>query len=372
MGTSWNLDALHADLSRAALDPGHWKPALQRLTDSVGAVGTVLLPPATQRFTSISTDAIGEANERYFKEGWNTRDLRDRGMPQIVQRGVTVDHDFATEADFRRSGYYNDFLGRHKLKWFAGLAATAGSDMWVVSIQRSIAQGPFVAAEQEQLVRLRGPLSAAVMLSRELGLARARGLAEAFQLLGSAAVVLDWRGDVILANPAAQQTLTAELRIVKRRLTAGDYETCRSLSDLVDRATSSLLGPALRPPVAVPRAGRRPLLVYAVPILGEALDLFVHARAVLVVLDPDAHPTAPEEALRVAFGLTTAEARLAARLGSGESLEEAADGLGITKETARSHLKAVFGKTGAHRQSELVALVGRMAAPMSRRALDSI
>jgi DNA-binding CsgD family transcriptional regulator len=184
--------------------------------------------------------------------------------------------------------------------------------------------------------------------------------------------VLDWRGDVILANPTAQKTLTAELRIVKRRLTASDNEACRSLSDLVDCATSSLLGPALRPPVAVPRAGRRPLLVYAVPILGEALDVFVHARAILVVLDPDAHPMPPEEALRVAFRLTSAEARLAARLGSGESLDEAADRLGITKETARSHLRAVFGKTGAHRQSELVALVSRMAAPMPRRALTSV
>jgi hypothetical protein len=116
VSTSWNLDALHADLSRAALDPSRWKPTLQRLTDSVGAVGTVLLPPVAHRFASISTDAIGETNERYFKEGWNTRDLRDRGLSRIVQRGVTVDLDFATEEDLRRSDYYNDFLGRHGLR----------------------------------------------------------------------------------------------------------------------------------------------------------------------------------------------------------------------------------------------------------------
>ena len=361
MSTPWNLDALHADLSRAALDARHWKPALQRLTDSVGAVGTVLLPPVAQRFVSISTDAIGEVNERYFKEGWNSRDLRDRGMPRILQRGVTVDLDFATEEDFRRSGYYNDFLGRHGLRWFAGLAASAGSDHWVVSIQRSIAQGPFVAAEQQRLARLRGPFSAAVTMSRELDLARAKGLAQAFEMLGSAAVVLDWRGEVILANPTAQMTLTRELRIAKRRLTAGDCETCRRISDLVDRATSLQPIAMLRPPVPVPRAGRRPLLVYAVPILGEARDIFAHARSLVVVLDPDGRPAPPEAALRTAFGLTSAEGRLAARLGTGESLYEAADGLGIAKGTARSHLKAIFGKTGARRQPELVALLSRLA-----------
>jgi DNA-binding CsgD family transcriptional regulator len=242
----------------------------------------------------------------------------------------------------------------------------AGSDLWVVSIQRSIAQGPFLASEQDELARLRGSLSAAVTMSRELGLARAKGLAEAFEMLGSAAVVVDWRGGVVLANPTAQKILTAELRISKRRLTASDNETCRRISNLVDRATSLLSGPTLLPPVAVPRAGRRPLLIYAVPVLGEALDIFVHARALLVVLDPDARPTPPEETLRVAFGLTSAEGRLASRLGTGESLDAAADCLGISKETARCHLKAIFDKTGAHRQSELVALLGRLAAPAPR------
>jgi DNA-binding CsgD family transcriptional regulator len=363
VSTSWSLEAVHADLARAALDPGHWKPALQRLTDSVGAVGTVLLPPAAQRFVSVSTDAIGEANERYFKEGWSTRDLRDRGIARILQRGVTVDLDFTTEEDIARSDYYNDFLGRHGLRWFAGLAAAAGSDLWVVSIQRSIAHGPFVAEEQERLARLRGPLGTAVTMARELDLARTRGLAEAFEILGSAAVVVDWRGDVILANATARRTLTGELRIVRRRLKANDQETCRSLSDLVDRVTSPLLTPAPRPPVAVPRAGRRPLIVYAVPVLADAGDIFTQARALLVVLDPDTRPMPPDEALRVAFDLTTAEARLAGRLGTGESLDDAADTLGIAKETARCHLKQIFDKTSVHRQSELVALLGRLGGP---------
>ncbi len=348
------------------MDPAHWKPALQRLTDSVGAVGTVLLPPVAQRVAAISTEAIGEVNERYFREGWNTRDLRDRGIPRLLQRGVTVDLDFTTEEDIARSDYYNDFLGRHGLRWFAGLAAAAGSDQWVVSIQRSIAQGPFVAEEQERLARLRGPLGTAVTMARELDLARARGLAEAFESLGSAAVVLDRRGDVILANATARRTLTGELRISRRRLTGGDHETCRSLSDLVDRVTSPLPTPAPRAPVAVPRAGRRPLIVYAVPIPGEVGYVFAQARALLVVLDPDTRPMPPEEALRVAFGFTTAEARLAGRLGTGESLDHAADSLGIAKETARCHLKQIFDKTGVHRQSELVALLGRLAGPTPR------
>lgn len=103
---TWNFDALHLDLTRAALDTSHWKPALQRLSSTVGAVGRVLLPPVSHRFAAISTDEIGEASDRYFREGWNSRDLRDRGIRKMLQRGVTVDLDFATEEEFRRSDYY--------------------------------------------------------------------------------------------------------------------------------------------------------------------------------------------------------------------------------------------------------------------------
>jgi DNA-binding CsgD family transcriptional regulator len=198
-------------------------------------------------------------------------------------------------------------------------------------------------------------------VSRELGLARAKGLAEAFELLGSAAVILDWRGEVILVNRVAERTLTRELRIARRRLTVATPDAGARLARLVGQVTSVRTEPAPGPPVVVERAGRRPLLIYAVPLASEGLDIFSNARALLIVLDPEARPVPPEDALRGAFGMTTAEARLASQLAGGESLEAAADALGITKQTARTHLKAVFAKAGTHRQSELVALLGRLA-----------
>ncbi|OKO68212.1 hypothetical protein AC630_39130 [Bradyrhizobium sp. AS23.2] len=56
------------------------------------------------------------------------------------------------------------------------------------------------------------------------------------------------------------------------------------------------------------------------------------------------------------FDLTDAEARLAARLGSGQALEDIAVDL-RTKETVRSQLKSVFAKTNRHWQDELVSLL---------------
>jgi DNA-binding CsgD family transcriptional regulator len=61
--------------------------------------------------------------------------------------------------------------------------------------------------------------------------------------------------------------------------------------------------------------------------------------------------------LRCHFGLTPAEARLALQLVAGETLRSAAAKLGISYETARTHLKTVFNKTGTCRQAELVIVL---------------
>jgi DNA-binding CsgD family transcriptional regulator len=61
--------------------------------------------------------------------------------------------------------------------------------------------------------------------------------------------------------------------------------------------------------------------------------------------------------LRSHFGLTPAEARLALHLVTGETLRSAAAKLSISYETARTHLKNIFNKTGICRQTQLVVVI---------------
>ena len=65
----------------------------------------------------------------------------------------------------------------------------------------------------------------------------------------------------------------------------------------------------------------------------------------------------PIELLRCHFGLTPAEARLALHLAAGETLRSAEAKLSMTYETARTHLKSIFQKTGTCRQAELVVAI---------------
>jgi DNA-binding CsgD family transcriptional regulator len=83
-------------------------------------------------------------------------------------------------------------------------------------------------------------------------------------------------------------------------------------------------------------------------------------QAIVVLVDPDQRRPPQVAILRTVFKLTNAEARLAAHLASGESIEAAAAKLAISPLTVRTQLKAIFTKTNTHRQSELVALLSRL------------
>ncbi|MBF0420130.1 MAG: helix-turn-helix transcriptional regulator [Magnetococcales bacterium] len=86
--------------------------------------------------------------------------------------------------------------------------------------------------------------------------------------------------------------------------------------------------------------------------------------------DPLQPLEAPPELLQRLFGLTRREAALVEQLVMGRSLQEGADALGITEQTARTHLKAAFGKTQTQRQGDLVRLV--LTSPVWIRKVTSL
>jgi DNA-binding CsgD family transcriptional regulator len=91
-------------------------------------------------------------------------------------------------------------------------------------------------------------------------------------------------------------------------------------------------------------------LKFGLPPLAEPL-------AVLFVADPSEPLRPSPEAIRAFFGLTEAEAELAAALAAGRTLKGAAADLGRATETCRSQLKSAFQKTGTSRQADLIRLV---------------
>ncbi len=56
---------------------------------------------------------------------------------------------------------------------------------------------------------------------------------------------------------------------------------------------------------------------------------------------------------------------MAIHLANGLNIDEAAAGLGMTRNTARAHLRSVFNKTGISRQPALVRLILKSVASLA-------
>lgn len=362
MGTAFDLGAISAACSAAALDPTLWDAAMEvaeKATDSAGAI----LFDLRGHFPRIPRSRSMEASfERYVEGGWIHRDERYRLIPFLARRGVTTDLDLFTAEDIAKLPYYQEFLSPLGLRWYAAVKVAAGDDFWCISLQRSIERGPFSPAEQVELDKLSRTLGASVAVSRALGFARAEAGLEAFSASARAAIMVDRYGRVLLVNQAAEALLGSSLQVRGGRLVSWSKDATdaleRSLRELLWISTPS----ATMPPIALPRIEGRSLIAYPMRLRAVSPNALAPCQAVVVILDPDSEPQPPETILRSCFGLTAAEAGLARHVSSGRKLESVADELGISYETARKHLKAIFAKTDTHRQAELTALVARIAS----------
>ncbi len=96
-----------------------------------------------------------------------------------------------------------------------------------------------------------------------------------------------------------------------------------------------------------------------------------HLRAtVAVFISSDVTEPEPKEVpaavIQKLFDLTPKEAALALRLAAGRTLQEAAEELGISPNTARAHLRAIFSKTGFDRQTKLVRALLQSVAMLAQ------
>jgi DNA-binding NarL/FixJ family response regulator len=87
---------------------------------------------------------------------------------------------------------------------------------------------------------------------------------------------------------------------------------------------------------------------------------FFEGASGLIVAAPLSKPSIPPvELISALFGLARSEARVAEGIIQGVSVKKIASEPDLSASTVRSYLKSVFGKTGVHRQAELVSRLAR-------------
>lgn len=77
---------------------------------------------------------------------------------------------------------------------------------------------------------------------------------------------------------------------------------------------------------------------------------------------PRGIPAGINTALQSVYGLSRSEARLVQLLVASGSLTETLDTLSVTRNTAKTHLRRIYEKTGTRSQLELAQTVYRLAS----------
>lgn len=350
----------------AAADPSLWPYALQAFADVFDDVGAVLIwRREVEGFGTIVSPSL-QHGQAEFERYWWKHDIRTlRGAEKLysAEQDVLCDYDVVTQEEIETHPIYTEFLPSLGIGWFgAASVAPEAAVSLMVSVQRSRTKPPFTREELAVVHELAQHVEKSFRLSLRLFEAEALNLSlsEALRQADFGVIAVDAAARVVFANDKARSALGCEpeelLRLPSERARAALQFAIESYDSGAPRAS-------LKPLILEQAPPRPPLVAYCFPASrAHAADIMLtRARAMILIAGSGADEPADPALLRDMLGLTLGEARVAALISRGMAPKAVAERLGIAESTARTVLKRVFSKIGVSRQSELAALLNRVA-----------
>lgn len=257
---------------------------------------------------------------------------------------------------------FREWLDKARAGRVMGVDIHAASGASVrLRVTRDKSQPDFCARETALIARLVPHLRIALDLHARLTSTQAERqvFSSAMEGMAVAAFTLARDGRILRRNAEADRLLEKGEALAEQggRLEPRHHAAAKALARLLRGPPAP--GEAQRLDIATADGAALRGVARALPVKaygdGASLALFL--------VDPRRAGRADPAQLRDRFRLTPAEAALAAQLVQGKPLIDAARVLHIAYNTARAHLRAIFAKTGTHRQVQLVQLLqGGVAA----------
>jgi DNA-binding CsgD family transcriptional regulator len=375
-GMPYSEEFVHALVAQAYAGAGNadeWIPFLARLRDSLHGIAAGFHAHDSARGAGAVQVNLGGDPEyvRRYEEHYAALN------PWIRREGLAVHAGDVVVGEARRdlvgSAYYEEFWAPQG--FFDSLSAYLSEERSVrgalIVVRRKGA--PAFDDDDMRLLRVLLPhLRQASALQGRFACQdwTAQALRDALEAMPYGVVLLDDQGAVVFANGAAGVALEAAAgwRLERSALVAPS-EVQRRLASLCGRAidTSLRRGFSAGGTLRVPRSRDGGWLeVRIVPLAGPPRLVASRrvAAAVFLSLEEERRPV-DLQALGALFGLTPAEAEVAARVARGQEPGQIGRDLGVSLNTVRTHLKRVFGKTGSRRQGELAGLLQSSVAALS-------
>ncbi|MGH8194089.1 MAG: helix-turn-helix transcriptional regulator [Woeseiaceae bacterium] len=366
------------EIYEAASKPELWPTLLRHVATSFGGSACAL---STHNFglregTIPHAAGYDPAYVRSYAEWYSRHNvwLREESYYQPVGT-ISTGQQLVPDAELVTTEFYNEWLRpQHLHHRLTGVVRREGSSIVYLAVMRPLVKESFGPDDVGMLRRLLPHFEQAVRLYRRLSqLQMERDDAKrALDLLPTGILLVNEVGEVLLASRRAEDILEARDGLTVRggELRASNEQETQKLRSLVTRSIQTARGRSTDPGGALRisrRLAARPLQVVVSPVRGvRCLLAGTRSAAAILLTDPDRSVNVHEAWLCQLHGLSRVEARLAALLVQGKSVEQAAKALRISVNTGRAYLKRIFDKTGVNRQAELVRLV--LIGPAQLRA----
>lgn len=339
----------------AAILPERWADVLDAVSRRFDAAGGMLIRATPTTQYSICSPAIESTVRQFEKTPWVAQNVRvERLVAHPPHPGFLTDLDLVTEEETRTLPIYTQWLIPNGA---AVGAATLIQDIGPARLLMSLEGLPDHAAARRAipaLDALRPHIARSAMLSARFQFERMRSAMSALDMIGVAGAMIDPTGRICAANAPFEQAMAGMIGkqgMLRLPTTATRAAFDIGLARLPISASLGLPDPALS----------RFRVLHMIPVLGQARDIFSDVAAFLILVDPLSRAAPGTGILQSLFDLTPAESRVADLIATGGSIGDIARRFGLSAQTVRTHMKSIFGKTGTHRQSDLVAMLGQIA-----------
>lgn len=368
---------------QGATEISGWHQALPAMADWLDASAAIL-------YTPMHTPDSGGFQFPYqipqsMLDLWSTQFVgQDPWTNSAVARGLAVEgnvllgQDLVPQEELVLTHYYQDFLARFDTAHLlTSVVFGFGPDQITVicSFVRRINDVPFSQEQKEKLALLLPHLSRALGVMFRLRNAEfkvASSLA-ALDRLNNGVLLIGAEGEVTFANKAALSILKQQdgLQLLQgKRNFAGLFSTHDKTQHALIAAIREAISPDILTTqhfsraVCVPRpSGLAPytLNFSSLPLSNEfgLGDETPHAIAFLT--DGAAIVQIDIELLKSFYGLTQAEAQLAAIMVDGGSLGEIAEQANVSVNTVKTQLGQIYAKTNTNSRTKLVRLLMSLA-----------
>jgi len=351
-------------LYEAALVPELWTETCERLALEAGSsTASIFTIDGNGTHRYVTTPNIADAFAAFVESEHRFNNVRPtRGMERFP-------FSFAREVDIMSGEEFDEdpirhaFLLPYGMEWEAGWAFQEPTGhIVVISMMRAKGLTHFSDEQLARLNLLKPDIARAAYMSSRLAFSEARSMTETLSLLGLPAAIIGDGGQAVAMNP--------EMEALAPRIRAGAGDRLvlegAGANALLDEAIEHYKAQVSPTVQSLPMAGRDgapPLILHLLPVRRAARDIFSRSMAVLAVTQVGQVGPPDMRVLCGLFDLTPAEARVARSIAMAQTPEMIAAALGISLETARSHLKKIMLKTATTRQAELVLLLSGLNAP---------